>query len=116
MISVLADPDVLKLLVTGFEPVFGRAMFSPGIIARYALFSSEKIDEAETRRCSFAAKVEDETVEAAAIWLQGLKYRIRNRLKLVSPKALRCSEARRSMRARTTENASPGPFLYSEEP
>jgi hypothetical protein len=116
MISVLADPDVLKLLVSGFEPVFGRAMFSPGIIARYALFSSEKIDEAETRRCSFAAKVEDETVEAAAIWLQGLKYRIRNRLKLVSPKALRCSEARRSMRARTSENASPGPFLYSEKP
>jgi hypothetical protein len=75
MISVLADPDVLKLLVTGFEPCLVAAMFSPGIIARYALFSSEKIDEAETRRCSFAAKV-----------------------------------------ARTTENASPGPFLYSEKP
>src|SRR5256886_5927501 len=31
----------------------------------------------ETRTCSFASKVEDETVEAAAIWLQGLQYRIR---------------------------------------
>src|SRR5437762_7830857 len=43
----------------------------------------------ETRRCSVAAKVEDETVEAAAIWLQGLDYRIRDRLELVSTKARR---------------------------
>lgn len=28
----------------------------------------------------------------------------------------RVPEARRSMRARTTENASPGPFLYPEKP
>ena len=43
----------------------------------------------ETRTCSFASKVEDETVEAAAIWLQGLEYRIRDRLELVSTKARR---------------------------
>jgi len=71
------------------DPCLGAAMFSPGIIARDALLSSEKIDKAETRRCSFAAKVKDETVEAAAIWLQGLEYRIRNRLELVSTKARR---------------------------
>jgi len=64
-------------------------MFSPGIIARDALLSSEKIDKAERRRCSFAAQVEDDTVEAAAIWLRGLEYRIRNRLELVSTKARR---------------------------
>jgi len=62
---------------------------SPGIVARYTPLSSEKIDEPETRRCSFAAKVEHETVEAAAIRLQGLEYRIRNHLELVSTKARR---------------------------
>ena len=43
----------------------------------------------ETRRCSLAAKVEDETVEATAIWLQGLEDRIRDGLELVSTKARR---------------------------
>src|SRR5207253_100615 len=43
----------------------------------------------ETSKCSFAAKIEDETVEAAAIWLQGSEYRIRDRPELVSTKARR---------------------------
>ena len=47
------------------------------------------MDGTETRRCSFAAKVEDQTAEAAPIRLQGLEYRGRDRPERVSTKARR---------------------------
>ena len=72
------------------DPCLVAAMFSPGIIARDALFSSEKIDETETRRCSFAAQVEEDNPCVLRIRRNGFMSKLTDVLgrRCVSPESV----------------------------